>query len=109
MNQYYCEKCSFHANYLSHWNNHLESKKHNGEKRKERSDKVLEPKCNLCNYETDKTINMKQHYLNNHATKEERQKEFIFYCVKCDFGSFSKFLFDRHLETLKHIKEKEKE
>jgi ribosomal protein L35 len=101
--KYNCEKCQYKCNYLSEWNEHLTSKKHTGEKRKERSDKILEEKCKLCDYKPNKTTNMKLHYLNKHATKEERQKEMKFYCEKCDFGCFVQILFDRHLETKKHL------
>jgi hypothetical protein len=100
--KYKCQKCSFNCEYLSILNQHLESKKHNETKRKERNDKILEPKCNLCSYETNKTTNMKVHRLTKHSSKEDREKEFKFYCNKCDFGTFIKILFDRHLETLKH-------
>jgi ribosomal protein L35 len=100
--KYNCEKCQFKTTYLSHWNEHLTSKKHTGEKRKERSDKILEEQCKLCNYNSNKTTNMKLHMLTKHATKEERQKEMKFYCEKCDFGCFVQILFDRHLETKKH-------
>lgn len=102
--KYYCEKCQFNCNYISIWKEHLHSKKHTGEKRKERSDKILEEKCNFCYYKPIKTTNYRLHYLNKHATKEERIKEFLFYCEKCDFGSFNKILLDRHLETEKHLK-----
>ena len=101
--KYNCEKCQFKTTYLSHWNEHLISKKHTGEKRKERSDKILEEQCKLCNYNSNKTTNMKLHMLTKHSTKEERQKEMKFYCEKCDFGCFVQILFDRHLETKKHI------
>ena len=101
--KYNCEKCQYNCYYLSEWNKHLSSKKHNGEKRKERNDKFLEDKCKFCDYKPSKTINMKLHYLNNHATKEERQKEFKYYCDKCDFGCFINILFIRHLETQKHL------
>ena len=33
---------------------------------------------------------MKKHRLNEHSTKEEKEKEFNYYCVYCDFGIFSK-------------------
>lgn len=33
--KYYCEKCNFKCNYDSNWNEHLISKRHTGEKRKE--------------------------------------------------------------------------
>ena len=81
----------------------LTSKKHTGEKRKERSDKIIEEQCKLCNYNSNKTTNMKLHMLTKHSTKEERQKEMKFYCEKCDFGCFVQILFDRHLETKKHL------
>ena len=79
------------------------SKKHTGEKRKERSDKNLKEKCKFCDYKPYKSTNFKLHYLNKHANKQERQKEFKFYCDKCDFGCFVRILFERHLETQKHI------
>jgi hypothetical protein len=100
--KYNCEKCQFKTTYLSHWNEHLTSKKHTGEKRKQRNDKIIEEQCKLCNYNSNKTTNMKLHILTKHATKEERQKEMKFYCEKCDFGCFVQILFDRHLETKKH-------
>jgi len=101
--KYNCNKCQFNCNYVSIWNEHLISKKHTGDKRKVRNDKILEDKCKFCDYKPNKTTNYKLHYLNKHATKEERQKDFPFYCDKCDFGSFNKILLDRHLETQKHI------
>ena len=103
--KFFCEKCQYKCNYLSEWNEHLLSKKHTGEKRKARSDKILEEKCKYCDYKPTKTTNYRLHYLNKHAPKEERIKEFPFYCEKCDFGSFNKILLDRHLETEKHLKE----
>ena len=101
--KYFCEKCQYKCNYLSEWNEHLETKKHTGEKRKERCDKKIEDKCKYCNYVPSKTTNYKLHYLNKHATKEERIKEFPYYCEKCDFGCFGEILLNRHLETQKHL------
>jgi len=71
--------------------------------KKKRSDKSLEEQRKFCDYKPTKTTNMKLHYLNKHTPKEERQKEFKFYCDKCDFGCFVNILFQRHLETQKHI------
>ena len=88
---------------MSDWNEHLETKKHTGEKRKGRNDKVLVDKCGLCDYKPNKTTNLKLHYLNKHATKEERKQQFKFYCDKCDFGCFVEVLLNRHLETQKHL------
>jgi hypothetical protein len=42
---------------------------------------------------------MKLHCLNHHSTKEERKKEFKFYCDECNYGSFIQSLFKIHLET----------
>ena len=84
---YYCECCNYKCIYPAHWKQHLECEKHkNNGKRKTRSDKVLEPKCKLCDYTTTRTTNMKLHYLNNHANKEERKNEFKYYCELLQFG-----------------------
>jgi hypothetical protein len=101
--KYYCGKCEFKCNHESHWSEHIKSKRHCGEKRKERCDKKLEDKCKYCDYVPSKTTNYKLHYLNKHATKEERIKEFLYYCEKCDFGTNATILFQRHLETQKHL------
>jgi hypothetical protein len=98
--KYYCECCNYKCIYPAHWKQHLECEKHkNNGKRKTRSDKVLEPKCKLCDYTTTRTTNMKLHYLNNHANKEERKNGFKYYCEECDFGNFSKGLFKLHMDT----------
>ena len=77
--KYYCKCCNYKCIYPAHWKQHLECEKHkNNGKRKPRCDKVLEPKCKLCDYTTTRTTNMKLHYLNNHANKEERKKESSF-------------------------------
>ena len=101
--KYKCEKCDFNCNYISHWNEHLVSKKHTGEKRKVRSDKILEEQCQFCNYKSKKITNMKLHILTNHSTIEERKQKLKYYCEKCDFGTNAEILFQRHLETQKHI------
>ena len=46
---------------------------------------------------------MKLHILTNHSTKEERKKVMKYYCDKCDFGTNVEILFQRHLETQKHL------
>ena len=101
--KYNCETCEYKCKYLSEWNDHLKTNKHTGNKRKERCDKILEDKCKFCDYKSIKTTNLKLHYLNNHALKEERQQKFKYYCDKCDFGCFTQILLNRHLETQKHL------
>ena len=48
--KYNCENCQYKCKYLSEWNEHLTTKKHTGEKRKERSDKILEEQCKLIDF-----------------------------------------------------------
>lgn len=59
------------------------------------------PYCKL--YETLQKTNFINHILNNHKTKEERKAEYPNYCDFCDYGSFSKKMYDNHLKTKKHI------
>ena len=102
--KYYCECCNYNCLYPAHWKQHIESEKHKNQgKRKPRSDKILEPKCKICNYITNNLTCMRVHILTNHSTNEERKKEFKYYCEKCDFGTFAEILFTRHNETKKHI------
>ena len=101
--EFYCDKCDYKCNYESHWKQHTETKKHNEIKRKTRSDKMLESKCKLCIFEAKNSANMLVHILTKHSNPERRKKEFKYYCEKCDSGTFTKILFDRHLETKKHI------
>lgn len=52
------------------------------------------------------TALIKKHRLNEHSTIEEREreKEFKFYCIYCDFGTFSKQTYEIHNNTDKHKK-----
>ena len=47
---------------------------------------------------------MMQHILNEHASKEEREKGFKYYCGVCDFGTFSIDIFNTHKESNGHKK-----
>ena len=101
--EFHCEKCNYTCLYESHLAQHNSSKKHNDIPRKSRSDKVLEPKCKLCPFETKNSANMLTHILTKHSDPERRKKEFKYYCEKCDFGTFTQILFTRHQEAKKHI------
>ncbi len=100
---YNCDKCDFHTNAKSMWDKHLISGKHQNGVRAIRCDKKLLDKCPHCDYVPNSCINMKQHNLCFHSTKEDRKKEFKFYCENCDFGSFAIKSYNKHLETKKHI------
>jgi hypothetical protein len=101
--KYYCECCNYKCKYPTHWQQHIDSEKHkNNGIRPPRSDKIYKDKCSFCNYSPNNLSSLKTHCLTHHSTKEERKKEFKFYCDKCDFGTFADILFTRHLETKKH-------
>ncbi len=98
MYKYTCGQCKYNTNYKSQWNKHIDTEKHKTGKRKIRSDKKDPPKCTICNHTSTDITNLKLHILNKHSTIEEKQNKFKY----CDFGSFSKRLYDRHLKTKKH-------
>lgn len=98
-----CDKCNYKTNLKMAYKKHLETTLHKTGKRKVRSDKKnIILKCELCDYTTINKYNYNVHMLNNHLTKEEREKQFKFYCNKCDFGCFTQTSFDIHLSTKKH-------
>jgi len=74
--------------------------------RKEREKKSPDEKkkyvCKLCGYVTINKTNNLIHYLNYHATLEERINKYKYYCKTCNFGVMSKGLYDTHLTTKKH-------
>ncbi len=43
------------------------------------------------------------HRLNNHLSIEERNKEYTYYCIICDFGSFDTKVMEKHNQSKKHI------
>ena len=99
---YQCEKCNFNCNTKARWEAHINTELHKTGIRKKRSDYKEPLKCELCDYETKNKIGLLKHKLNNHKTLEERKKEFKFYCVYCDFGTFSKDTYNIHTNTEKH-------
>ncbi len=102
--KYECEKCGFKCKYESQWKKHIETELHKTGIKKKRSD-IKEPyKCEKCLYETKNIVIFKQHKLTEHGNKEERKKEFKFYCECCDIGTFSKDIYKKHVNSDKHKK-----
>ena len=108
--KYECEKCRFKCNTKAQWEAHINTTLHQTGERKKRSD-IKEPfKCaggtsgEKCEYKTKNKTTLKQHYLNDHGTLEEREKEFKCYCKVCDFGTFSIDIYKNHIESEKHKK-----
>ena len=93
--------------YKSEYERHCTSILHKTGKRGVKKNKVNRV-CQFCKlYEASCNTNLKNHILINHKTAEEREKEYPNYCKTCDYGSFSKKLFDKHLATKKHKKKEE--
>ena len=46
---------------------------------------------------------LNSHVLNNHASKEEREKKFKYYCKICDHGTFSNTRYKEHLQSKNHL------
>jgi hypothetical protein len=105
--KYQCIRCKFNTNYESLWNRHVNTEMHKTGKKKIRSDKICIEQCPECDYQSKINTNMRQHILNNHVSKEEKEKEFTYYCKYCDFGAFSKPLYTEHIKTKKHRQIKE--
>jgi len=89
--------------YESQWNKHIITELHKTGFKKKRSD-IKEPyKCEKClYYKTKNLYTFKQHVLNEHSTKEEREKGFKYYCKYCDFGTYSKDIMNDHNNREKH-------
>ena len=98
-----CHKCEFATNYESLWNRHISTDFHKTGKKKIRSDKKCVDKCPQCEYKSNNNTNMTQHILNTHSTITERKLKFNHYCEICNYGTFSKSLYDKHTKSLKHI------
>ena len=100
--QYNCEQCDFHCDEKFRWDKHIETEKHKTGKRKSRKINIEPFKCDKCEFITNNNIKFKEHKLNNHSNKEEREKEFKYYCKICDKGYFYQDMYNRHINTEKH-------
>lgn len=99
--KYKCDICTYECEYESQWKQHIETIKHinNGIKiRKITRNK----KCEICDYEAKNYSAIRNHYLSKHGTKEERKKEYPYYCVNCDSGTYTKCIFTKHCNSIKH-------
>jgi len=100
--KYNCSACNFHGNLTAQWNRHIETELHKTGKRKTRSNKICIEKCPHCNYTSVNNTSLKQHILNEHSDTNERKTKFKYYCEFCDYGTFAKPFYDKHLTTEKH-------
>lgn len=104
--KYYCEKCNYGTDIKNSINLHNKSLLHltgvAGKRNIKEEDKKKIYECKDCDFVTKNKNNYLVHKLNNHSTKEERKKEYAYYCELCDFGSFCENQINKHNETSKH-------
>lgn len=102
--KYICDKCNYKCKFECEWKKHLNTGLHQSGVRKKRNDYEEIQKCNKCEYKVQNKVMMKEHYLNEHANKKEREDEYKYYCKECDFGTFCEKRMIKHKETKKHQK-----
>jgi len=101
--KYICEKCNYKTNLKSLILQHNETELHKtGERGKKQIKEKVIFKCSDCKFESTNKNNYLIHKLNNHSNKEERKKQFKYYCNNCDFGVFTESSFEKHKNSLRH-------
>ncbi len=101
MFKFVCETCNYNTNYESKYKQHTETLKHKNNGvlvRKKQEIRI----CDKCTFTSSHKEGFRTHYLTKHCTKEEKEKEFTYYCKLCDFGTFSKSLIEIHNNSKKH-------
>jgi hypothetical protein len=93
-----CDECKYHTNFLDKWKRHSNTNKHI------RGGKNTIYQCNLCDYSNANRLIFNMHVLNQHASSDVREKDFPYYCKKCDYGTFVNSAYSSHLNTKKHLR-----
>jgi hypothetical protein len=99
--KYYCEKCKYGTDIIHSMKSHEQSYIHQNGHKKSRK-KIELYKCEDCEYINNHKYNYISHKLNHHGTKEDREKEFKYYCKLCDTGTYAKEAYDKHMISSKH-------
>jgi hypothetical protein len=104
--KYFCNKCNYGTDVKNSMALHNKSQLHitgiAGKRNIKSEEEKKIYKCEQCDYLSKNKNNYLVHKLNNHSTKEERKKEYKYYCEYCDFGVLSKSLYAKHIETITH-------
>jgi hypothetical protein len=105
--KFICESCNFSCIFQSSWEQHIFTEKHknNGKIIREKKTKTLKTifKCSCCDFLASHNDGLTNHYLSKHASIDEKEKEFTYYCKICDFGTFYEKVYNKHCESKKHI------
>jgi hypothetical protein len=103
--KFICDKCNYKTNLKSLILQHNETELHKTGERGKKPIKEKEIfKCSDCEFYSTNKNNYLTHKLNNHSTKEERKKQFKYYCDSCDFGVFTESSFEKHKNSLRHTR-----
>ena len=103
--KYICEKCKYGTDIRYSLIQHEKSELHiKGQRKKKPVKEKKYYQCTDCEYKSDNNNNYLTHKLNNHSTKEDRSIQFKYYCSYCDFGVFTDSSFDKHNQTIRHIR-----
>jgi hypothetical protein len=100
--KYFCETCNVGCNYISIWNQHIETKRHKNNGILIRESKYNK-NCEFCNFVAKHRDGLNTHILSRHSDKEEREKKFTYYCKGCDFGSFDEKAYNIHCQRKRHL------
>ena len=76
--------------------------KNNGKIIREKKIKTIH-KCSCCDFIAPHNDCLKNHYLSKHASINEKENEFTFYCKLCDFGTYYENVYNKHCKFKKHI------
>jgi len=99
--EYKCEKCDYLTNQKVNYEKHIKTEKHITGIRKTRSDKK-ENKCDICSHICSSKHTLKEHKLNMHSNKKEKEKEYKYYCKECNIGKTYKTSYEKHMNSEKH-------
>ena len=102
--KFVCNTCNFSCLYQSCWDQHIITDKHknNGKIIREKKIKTIH-KCSCCDFIAPHNDCLKNHYLSKHASINEKENEFTFYCKLCDFGTYYENVYNKHCKFKKHI------
>jgi hypothetical protein len=103
--KYFCEKCNYRTNIRYSLIQHNKTELHKtGERGKKQIKKKEVFECSECEFKSTNKNNYLTHKLNNHSNKEERKKQFKYYCDICDFGVFTESSLEKHKNSLRHTR-----
>jgi hypothetical protein len=93
--KFQCQYCNYKCKFPSDWIKHEKTQRHI------RGGQSKIHKCSLCDYVSKEKWNLDLHIKSQHSTKEERSK-CKYYCDICDKVFFTTFLYNKHMNGVRH-------